>query len=108
VADLAAVVRAVSDGPAALVGCSSGSLVTLHCALEHPELVAKLVLVGPIVSGLPFSEHFATRGGRGVPGPDTSRVWCCSATSAPAQTRRACGSGPGGSRSTARASVTTT
>jgi 3-oxoadipate enol-lactonase len=29
------------------------------------------VLVGPIVSGLPFSEHFATRGGRGVPGPDT-------------------------------------
>jgi 3-oxoadipate enol-lactonase len=69
--DLAAVVRAVSDGPAALVGCSFGSLVTLHCALGHPELVAKLVLVGPIVSGLPFSEHFATRGGRGVPGPDT-------------------------------------
>jgi 3-oxoadipate enol-lactonase len=68
--DLAAVVRAVSDGPAALVGCSFGSLVTLHCALEHPELVSKLVLVGPIVSGLPPSEHFVTRGGRGVPGPD--------------------------------------
>jgi 3-oxoadipate enol-lactonase len=67
--DLAAVVRAASDGPAALVGCSFGSLVTLHCALEHPELVTKLVLVGPIVSGLPFSEHFATRGGHGVPAP---------------------------------------
>jgi 3-oxoadipate enol-lactonase len=68
--DLAAVVHAVSDGPAALVGCSFGSLVTVHCALEHPELVSKLVLVGPIVSGLPLSEHFATRGGRGVPAPD--------------------------------------
>jgi 3-oxoadipate enol-lactonase len=68
--DLAAVVRAASDGPAALVGCSFGSLVTLHCALEHPELVSKLVLVGPLLSGLPLSEHFLTRGGRGVPAPD--------------------------------------
>lgn len=68
--DLAAVVRAASDGPAVLVGCSFGSLITLHCALEHPELVSRLVLVGPIVSGLPFSEHFLTRGGRGVPAPD--------------------------------------
>jgi pimeloyl-ACP methyl ester carboxylesterase len=68
--DLAAVVRAVSEGPAALVGCSFGSLVTLHCALEHPELVSKLVLVGPILSGLPLSEHFLTRGGRDVPARD--------------------------------------
>ncbi|QYN35453.1 alpha/beta hydrolase [Pseudonocardia sp. DSM 110487] len=68
--DLAAVVRAVSDGPAALVGCSFGSLITLHCALQHAELVSKLVLVGPILSGLPLSEHFLTRGGRSVPAPD--------------------------------------
>ena len=68
--DLAAVVRAVSDGPAALVGCSFGSLVTLYCALEHPELVSKLVLVGPILTGLPLSEHFLTRGGRAVPAQD--------------------------------------
>jgi 3-oxoadipate enol-lactonase len=68
--DLAAVVRAVSDGPAALVGCSFGSLITLHCALEHPGLVSKLVLVGPLLSGLPLSEHFRTRGGRRGPAPD--------------------------------------
>jgi 3-oxoadipate enol-lactonase len=68
--DLAAVVRAVSDGPAALVGCSFGSLITLHCALENPGLVSKLVLVGPLLSGLPLSEHFRTRGGRSVPTPD--------------------------------------
>lgn len=42
----------------------------LHCALEHPDLVSKLVLVGPLLSGLPLSEHFLTRGGRGVPSPD--------------------------------------
>jgi len=68
--DLAAVVRAVSDEPAALVGCSFGSMITLHCALDHPELVSKLVLTGPVVTGIPLSEHFATRGGRGVPAPD--------------------------------------
>lgn len=68
--DLAAVVRATSDSPAALIGCSSGSLITLHCALDHPELVGALVLVAPIVSGLPLSEHFTTRGGRDIPSPD--------------------------------------
>ncbi len=72
VEDLAGVVRAVSDGPATLVGCSFGGLVTELCALEHPDLVAALVLVGPIVSGLPFSEHFNTRGGRELPGLDAS------------------------------------
>lgn len=62
--DLACVVRAVSEAPAVLIGCSYGALLSLHCALDHPELVAALVLVGPIVSGLALSEHFSTRGGR--------------------------------------------
>jgi 3-oxoadipate enol-lactonase len=68
--DLARVVRAVSDAPAALIGCSFGSLVSLHCALDHPQLVGALVLVGPIVSGLGYSEHFLTRGGHQPPAPD--------------------------------------
>jgi pimeloyl-ACP methyl ester carboxylesterase len=62
--DLAQVARSVSDGPATLVGCSFGGLLSLHCALDHPQLVAALVLVGPIVSGLGFTEHFISRGGR--------------------------------------------
>ncbi len=62
--DLAAIVRLVSDQPATLVGCSYGSLVSVQCALNHPELVGALVLASPIVSGLGFSEHFMTRGGR--------------------------------------------
>lgn len=69
--DLAAIVHEL-PGPAALVGCSFGSLVTMQCALDHPELVTALVLVGPVVTGLPLSKHFATRGGRGVPGSDAS------------------------------------
>jgi 3-oxoadipate enol-lactonase len=68
--DLARVVRAVSDAPATLIGCSFGSLVSLHCALDHPQLVSALVLVGPIVSGLGYSEHFLTRGGRRPPALD--------------------------------------
>src|SRR6266545_114701 len=65
--DLAAVVRGVSDSPATVIGCSYGALLSMHCALDHPRLIAALVLVGPIVSGLPLSEHFQTRGDGAVP-----------------------------------------
>lgn len=68
--DLAAVVRSVSDQPATLVGCSYGGFLSVQCALDHPDLVAALVLVGPVITGLPFSEHFNTRGGRGEPAFD--------------------------------------
>jgi len=44
--------------------------VALHFALDYPAMVDALVLVGPVVSGMPFSEHFMTRGGRGQPPPD--------------------------------------
>jgi 3-oxoadipate enol-lactonase len=62
--DLARVVASLTEPPAVLIGCSNGGLLSLQCALNHPELVAALVLVGPIVSGLGFTEHFTSRGGR--------------------------------------------
>jgi 3-oxoadipate enol-lactonase len=62
--DLAGVIESAADGPAVLVGCSYGSAVSLHCALDHPDLAAGLVLVGPVVSGLGYTEHMMTRGGR--------------------------------------------
>ncbi|MEB2283639.1 MAG: hypothetical protein B6D46_15340 [Polyangiaceae bacterium UTPRO1] len=43
--DLAAVVRA-ADGPAHALGHSAGGVVTMRCALDHPDLVRSLVLVG--------------------------------------------------------------
>jgi pimeloyl-ACP methyl ester carboxylesterase len=52
---------------AILVACSAGGLLSLHFSLDHPEKVSALVLVGPIVSGLGFSEHLIKRGGRPMP-----------------------------------------
>jgi pimeloyl-ACP methyl ester carboxylesterase len=59
------------DSPVTLIGASFGGLLSVYCALERPRAVCALVLVGPIISGLPLSEHFATRGGRARPGPDS-------------------------------------
>jgi 3-oxoadipate enol-lactonase len=61
--DLVCVVESLADGAAVLVGCSYGGLVSVHCALDRPDLVSALVLVGPIVSGLDSTEHLFTRGG---------------------------------------------
>jgi 3-oxoadipate enol-lactonase len=62
--DLARVIESVADGPVVLVGSSYGSAVSLHCALDRPDLAAALVLVGPVVSGFDYTEHMMTRGGR--------------------------------------------
>lgn len=68
--DLMAVFKHLDVSRATLMGCSSGSLLATEFALDHPEKVSGLILVGPIVSGFGFSEHFRTRGNRGVPGRD--------------------------------------
>ena len=65
--DLRAVMDKNKTSSATLVGCSLGGLLALQFSLENPELVTAMVLAGPIVSGLPLSDHFRARGGRGVP-----------------------------------------
>lgn len=50
--DLLNVVRHLSVARAAVVGCSMGGAAAIDFALEHPEMVAALVLVGSGVSGL--------------------------------------------------------
>lgn len=67
--DLARVIDSLTEPPAILMGCSNGGLLSLQCALKHPNLVAALVLVGPIVSVLGITEHYTSRGGR-RPGGD--------------------------------------
>ena len=69
--DLFAVLKGLKVERATLLGCSAGGLLAIHFALDHPQMVTALVLVGPIVSGLEFSDHFTTRGNRGIPAPDT-------------------------------------
>jgi 3-oxoadipate enol-lactonase len=49
--DLSAVIAATSDGPVHLVGASMGGRVALDLALERPEVVRSLVLLGTVVSG---------------------------------------------------------
>lgn len=59
--DLAAVMRAASIGHAVLIGSSSGGGLAVDFTLAHPEAVDRLVLVGPSVSGLPYSSYFINR-----------------------------------------------
>jgi pimeloyl-ACP methyl ester carboxylesterase len=65
--DLLALMITLKVERATLMGCSSGGLLSIDFALEHPDRVASLVLVGPIISGFGFSTHFNTRGDRGYP-----------------------------------------
>ncbi|HEX4961735.1 MAG TPA: alpha/beta fold hydrolase [Thermoanaerobaculia bacterium] len=60
--DLQAVFEALKIGRAALVGCSNGSKLAVDYTLAHPERVEALFLIGPVISGLPYSEHFQRRG----------------------------------------------
>ena len=79
VEDLARVIASLTEPPAILMGCSNGGLLSLQCALSHPELVATLVLVGPIVSGLGFTDHLTSRGGRhfdGLTAAEEIEYWC--------------------------------
>jgi len=61
--DLAAVLRQLEVRQAVLVGSSHGSQMSIDFTLAHPEIVQKLVLVGPVVTGLGYTKHFLYRGG---------------------------------------------
>ena len=50
--DLLSVVRQVGIAKATFVGCSMGGATVIDFALEHPEMVSALVLVGSGVTGL--------------------------------------------------------
>ena len=45
-----------------LVGSSAGGGLCIHYALDYPEKVSSLVLVGAVVTGFDYSEHFQKRG----------------------------------------------
>jgi pimeloyl-ACP methyl ester carboxylesterase len=65
-ADLQAVLDAAGVGRAVLIGASAGGALAVDFALDQPSRVAGLVLVGPIVGGYGFSEHFQRRGDRAM------------------------------------------
>jgi 3-oxoadipate enol-lactonase len=59
--DLSAVLRQAGVTRATLVGSSHGGEVSIDFTLAHPELVRRLVLVGAVVGGFPYTEHFIAR-----------------------------------------------
>lgn len=48
---LANFIERVTDGPVVLVGHSMGGMTSLTMALHYPELVERMVLIGPTISG---------------------------------------------------------
>jgi 3-oxoadipate enol-lactonase len=58
IADLLQIMDSLGLKPAHLVGCSMGGELAIDFALDHPERVSKLVLVGPSISGANFGKKY--------------------------------------------------
>lgn len=59
--DLAALLRHLKVPRAILVGSSHGGELSIDFTLSHPDIVEQLILVGAVVSGFPYSDHFLNR-----------------------------------------------
>jgi pimeloyl-ACP methyl ester carboxylesterase len=66
---------------ACLVGMSSGGGLAVDFTLQYPQKVSSLVLVGAVITGFSFTDHFYTRGGHLPPNPtrEQSRDYYASA-----------------------------
>jgi 3-oxoadipate enol-lactonase len=62
VEDLGALLRQRKVSHAVLVGSSHGGELSIDFTLRYPGVVQQLVLVGAVVNGLPYSDHFLSRG----------------------------------------------
>lgn len=58
IADLLQIMDSLALKPVHLVGCSMGSATAIDFALDHPERISKLVLVGPAISGADFGKKY--------------------------------------------------
>ena len=65
--DVLAVMHAAGMEHAVVVGASAGGGIAVDFALAHPKAVDRLVLVGPSISGLRYSEYFYQRLAEGRP-----------------------------------------
>jgi pimeloyl-ACP methyl ester carboxylesterase len=65
--DLSTLMDELGVERADLIAMSSGGRMAIDFTLEHPSRVHSLILVGAVVGGLPYTQHFFTRGGH-LPG----------------------------------------
>lgn len=63
VEDLKTLLEELEIKRANLIGMSAGARISIDFAIQYPEKVSSLVLVGPVVSGFSFTRHFFLRGG---------------------------------------------
>jgi 3-oxoadipate enol-lactonase len=59
--DVAAVLRHAGVKQTTVIGSSHGGEVSIDFTLAHPDMVKRLVLVGAVVGGFSYTEHFITR-----------------------------------------------
>lgn len=59
--DLLALLRYIKIKRTILLGSSHGGAIAIDFTLEHPAMVEELVLVGAVVNGYGFSDHFLDR-----------------------------------------------
>ncbi len=57
---------------AGLMGMSSGGRLCIDFALQYPDKVTSLILVGAVVGGFPYTQHMYNRGGHLPPDLETS------------------------------------
>src|SRR5215471_15787586 len=60
--DLYQLLKHLNVSHAVVVGSSSGGALAIDFALEHPQVVDGLFLVGPVLHGMRDSAYFAERG----------------------------------------------
>ena len=60
--DLVALLRQRKVSHAVLVGSSHGGELSIDFTLQYPAIVQQLVVVGAVVSGFPYTDHFLNRG----------------------------------------------
>ncbi len=60
--DLATLLRSRKIKCAILVGSSHGGELSIDFTIQYPNLVKQLVLVGAVLSGFPYTDHFLNRG----------------------------------------------
>jgi len=60
--DLATLLRSRKVKRVILVGSSHGGELSIDFTLQYPSLVKQLVLVGAVLSGFPYTDHFLNRG----------------------------------------------
>ena len=60
--DLAALLHHLRLARVSLLGSSHGAGLAIDFTLIHSDMVQELVLVGPVLSGMPYTQHFLDRG----------------------------------------------